>query len=381
MLVLSFFEQDHRQSVKTLPYSKIMLQSVILLMAKINPMLASTTVGYAGDQSPTRQHLIDSSNRRLRYLRLSVTDFCNFRCAYCLPHGYTANGGKRPDNELSIAEIHTLLTAFAQLGTTKVRLTGGEPSIRKDLPDIIAQAKSISGIHTVAVSSNGYHLHKHIANWHAAGLDALNISIDSFDPAQFKAMTGFDILPTLLRDIDRVLDTTQMSVKINAVLMAETVNENLIEALSYIKTRPITYRLIELMQTTDNHALFFAEHARAQTIKTYLLEQGWQPQLRHNDAGPAIEYMHRDYVGKIGVIEPYAPRFCDGCNRLRVSSQGKIHLCLFDREHYDIRPFLSAGDDHGLIDTLQRLMPAKPSQHYLSTQDSGIMNNLSMIGG
>lgn len=333
----------------------------------------------------TPQHsslnLVDNFHRQLSYLRLSITDFCNFRCDYCLPNGYTANAGKRPDNELSVSEIDILIQAFAKLGTTKVRLTGGEPSIRQDLPRIIELAKQTQGIQTVAVSSNGYRLAKHLSDWQTAGLNQLNISIDSFDPTIFKQITGFDILPTLLQDIDTLLATTDIKLKLNGILMADTAFDNLQSVLSFVKNRPVTYRFIEFMQTSDNKALFFAQHSSGQRIKDFLLQNGWQSQRRASDAGPAIEYRHADYVGGIGLIEPYAPQFCDSCNRLRVSSQGKVHLCLFDNGSYDVRAFLANGDVDGLVHALQSLMPIKPEHHLLKQNDSGIMANLSMIGG
>ena len=333
----------------------------------------------------TPQHsslnLVDNFHRQLSYLRLSITDFCNFRCDYCLPNGYTANAGKRPDNELSVSEIDVLIQAFAKLGTTKVRLTGGEPSIRQDLPRIIELAKQTQGIQTVAVSSNGYRLAKHLSDWQTAGLNQLNISIDSFDPTVFKQITGFDILPTLLKDIDTLLATTDIKLKLNGILMADTAFDNLQSVLSFVKNRPVTYRFIEFMQTSDNKALFFAQHSSGQRIKDFLLQNGWQSQRRASDAGPAIEYRHADYVGGIGLIEPYAPQFCDSCNRLRVSSQGKVHLCLFDNGSYDVRGFLANGDVDGLVHALQSLMPIKPEYHLLKQNDRGIMANLSMIGG
>lgn len=333
----------------------------------------------------TPQHsslnLVDNFHRQLSYLRLSITDFCNFRCDYCLPNGYTANAGKRPDNELSVSEIDILIQAFAKLGTTKVRLTGGEPSIRQDLSRIIELAKQTQGIQTVAVSSNGYRLAKHLSDWQTAGLNQLNISIDSFDPTIFKQITGFDILPTLLKDIDTLLATTDIKLKLNGILMADTAFDNLQSVLSFVKNRPVTYRFIEFMQTSDNKALFFAQHSSGQRIKDFLLQNGWQSQRRASDAGPAIEYRHADYVGGIGLIEPYAPQFCDSCNRLRVSSQGKVHLCLFDNGSYDVRAFLANGDVEGLVHALQSLMPIKPEHHLLKQNDSGIMANLSMIGG
>lgn len=352
---------------------------VLPALSKPKPAATSLTPNRSGlNPSSNDAQLTDGFSRQLSYLRLSITDFCNFRCGYCLPNGYQ---GKRPDNELTLAEIEVLIKAFAKVGTKKVRLTGGEPSIRKDVTDIIRLVKATPGIETVAMTSNGYKLGKHLANWQQAGLDQLNISVDSFDPATFKQMTGFDILPQLLEDLDTLLQTTTIKLKLNGILMENTAYDSLMSALEYIKTRPVTYRFIEFMQTSDNRDLFFAEHAQSALITEYLLKNGWQAHQRGQNDGPAIDYSHPDYVGRIGMIAPYAPHFCDSCNRLRVSSLGKVHLCLFDQGNYDIRPYLQQQDVAGLIQQLHQFMPIKPEHHHLAEANSGIMNNLSMIGG
>lgn len=328
--------------------------------------------------TPLTQPLTDGFARRLTYLRLSITDFCNFRCEYCLPNGYQ---GKRPDDELSVPEIATLIRGFAQVGTQKVRITGGEPSIRRDVVEIIQTIKQTPGIETVAMTSNGYKLGKHLANWQAAGLNQLNISMDSFDASTFHKMTGFDTLPQLMTDMDKLLETTDIKLKINSILMAETAFENLMNAIDYVKDRRVTYRFIEFMQTSDNSDLFFAQHAQSDIITDYLLAHGWQTHERGSTDGPAIEYSHPDYLGRIGMIAPYAAHFCDSCNRLRVSSKGKVHLCLFDQGNYDIREHLQQDDIAGLVDTLHSFMPIKPEHHHLHDSNSGIMHNLSLIGG
>ncbi len=332
----------------------------------------------ATSQDNSQSKLTDGFQRRLTYLRLSITDFCNFHCNYCLPDGYQ---GKRAKNELTLAEINTLLQAFAQVDTKKVRITGGEPSLRRDVSEIIELASTTTGIETVAMTSNGYKLSRHSQKWQSAGLNQLNISIDSFNPQVFQQITGSDILPQLLKDIDNLLETTDIRVKLNGILMAETAYDNLMSALEYVKERPISYRFIEFMQTSDNSDLFFAQHAQSPLISNYLLQNGWQALQRGTTDGPAIEYRHPDYLGRIGMIAPYAPHFCESCNRLRVSSLGKVHLCLFDHVNYDIRPFLQHNDVTGLIQQLHDFMPIKPEHHHLDEQNSGIMNNLSMVGG
>lgn len=159
--------------------------------------------------------LTDSFNRRLSYLRLSVTDLCNYRCSYCLPHGYQ---GKASPDELSLPEIETLVAAFAQSGTRKVRLTGGEATLRRDLPDIIAACRAQPEIEHIALTTNAYRLDKLFPAYRAAGLDKINISIDSFHSETFRKITGKDECLNILRDVDGIL-TTGFQVKINTLLL------------------------------------------------------------------------------------------------------------------------------------------------------------------
>ena len=322
--------------------------------------------------------LTDAYARRLTYLRLSITDVCNFRCDYCLPNGYDK---KRPTDELSVDEIATLVRGFAELGTKKVRLTGGEPSLRRDLPAIIDTVANTNGIDKVCISTNGYRLGKQVQDWLEAGLSQINTSIDSFDPDVFAQITGHDILPKLLGDIDDVLTDGRAVIKINAILKAQHANATLSQALDYVRHRPVSFRFIEFMQTTDNSDLFFREHIRSQTLIDQLLDMGWQALPRRHTDGPAITYTHSDYAGTIGIIAPYAPTFCESCNRVRVNAQGKLHMCLFDSVNFDLREALQTNDTTALKQQLHTLIPAKPEHHFLHDDDSGLMHNLSLVGG
>ncbi len=322
--------------------------------------------------------LIDPYQRSLSYVRLSVTDLCNFKCSYCLPNGYV---GKQHSNPLSLPEIQTLVQAFAQLGIQKIRLTGGEPSLRKDLTDIIALCKQTAGINTVALTSNGYRLSQYAHAWRQAGLDQINISIDSFNRTDFKAITGVDALPDIVKGVDVLLGQGFAAVKINAVLLHQYAAQTLQDSFDFVKTRPVSVRFIELMQTGGNHDVFFRQHISAAHIVAELQKKQWLVQQRTPNAGPAVEYAHSDYAGKIGVIAPYAEHFCATCNRLRVSSTGNMHLCLFDSVAHNLRPWLADGDVAGLRDYLTASLQLKPTQHFLAQQRSGLISNLSIIGG
>ncbi|SDJ91521.1 GTP 3',8-cyclase MoaA [Microbulbifer yueqingensis] len=321
--------------------------------------------------------LIDNYGRRFYYLRLSVTDACNFRCSYCLPDGYSAGDDSL---QLSSAEAATVVRAFASLGTQKVRLTGGEPSLRSDLPEIIAASKATPGIRRVAVTSNGYKLPRVVDGWHAAGLDQLNISIDSLDPAEFAELTGHDCLPRVLQGIARA-QQLGIEVKVNAVLLQDGSRRRLREFLSWIREMPVTVRFIELMRTGENKAYFASNHLRGQVIEHQLLEDGWQLLPRARDAGPAREYRHPAYRGRIGLITPYGEDFCNSCNRLRISAQGRLHLCLFADHGIDLYREISRGDSRALAEKIQRAIGEKPLQHHLDQGQVGAMRNLSQLGG
>ncbi len=321
--------------------------------------------------------LQDRHGRRFHYLRLSITDVCNFRCNYCLPDGYQCDHDR---DFLSVPELQTVVQAFAGLGTEKVRITGGEPSLRKDLPDIIAVAKSTPGIKQVAMTSNGYKLEKCIDTWHQNGLDALNISIDSLDPRAFAAITGHDKLQSILAGVDAAIELG-IKVKINSVLMKGFNSDALTPFLRWLKDKPVTLRFIELMQTGDNQIFFQQQHLSGEPLKQALLEQGWVRVIRDKAAGPAQEFQHPDYLGKVGLIMPYSKDFCSTCNRLRVSSLGKLHLCLFAEQGLDLRGYLKQQDVVGLQAHLKALLGQKEATHWLHDGYTGATKHLAMLGG
>lgn len=321
--------------------------------------------------------LEDKFGRRFHYLRLSITDVCNFSCTYCLPDGYACDTDR---DFLRVTEIATIVQTFAQLGTSKVRITGGEPSLRKDLPQIIAQCAATPGIEHVAMTSNGYKLDKCVEQWVEAGLDSINISIDSLDPRMFASITGHDSLDSILAGIEKGL-TLGLKVKVNAVLMRQYNEKEFNGFLEWVKSSPISLRLIELMQTGDNQPFFQQNHVSAEPLKNQLLQSGWCQVIRGKAAGPAQEFYHPDYAGKIGLIMPYSKDFCASCNRLRISATGKLHLCLFAEQGLDIRRYISAGDESGLRQELISLLGDKEATHWLQEGLTGATKHLAMLGG
>ena len=321
--------------------------------------------------------LQDKFGRRFHYLRLSITDVCNFSCEYCLPDGYQCDTDR---DFLSLIEIKRIASAFAKLGTSKIRITGGEPSLRKDLPEAIRACANTPGIKQVAITTNGYKLPDHIDSWVEAGLTQMNVSIDSLDPRMFASITGHDKLDVILRGIDRAIELG-VTVKVNAVLMRHFNQHELSSFLQWIKTTSITLRFIELMQTGNNQLFFDKNHASGLPIKEQLISEGWQQIIRDKTAGPAQEFSHPDFKGRIGLIMPYSKDFCASCNRLRISALGKLHLCLFSEQGLDIREYITDDDTQRLQEELTTLLGDKKSTHFLHDGYTGATKHLAMLGG
>ncbi len=321
----------------------------------------------------------DRFGRRFPYLRLSVTDICNFSCTYCLPDGYQKT---HDDTFMTLPEIRNLVTAFAELGTWKIRLTGGEPTVRPDFMELAKTISDIPGIRRMAFTTNGYKLPERAQSFYDAGLRAINVSIDSLDPRKFHEITGHDRLEEVVDGVGAALFAGFDSVKINTVLLKGLNDDELDGFLTFVEDRPISLRFIELMQTGDNLAYFRQHHIPATVIRNKLTLRGWALQERGDAAGPAVEYAHPDYAGRIGLIAPYARDFCSTCNRLRVSARGALHLCLFGTGGHDLRPLMQDKmQKEELKDKILGLMQFKNPTHFLHEGNTGTRQHLASIGG
>ncbi|KQY91439.1 cyclic pyranopterin phosphate synthase MoaA [Caulobacter sp. Root1455] len=322
--------------------------------------------------------LVDGFGRRFRYLRLSVTEVCNYRCTYCLPDGFKKSGAM---SFLTPDEIDRVVRAFAGFGVAKLRLTGGEPSVRRDLVEIIARAAATPGIDKVAVTTNGWNLRRNAAAWRDAGLTNLNVSIDSLDPAAFHRITGHDQLKEVVAGLDLALALGTPTVKVNAVLLRDTVETGFDAFTDFVRDRPISLRFIELMRTGDNAAYFDDQHVSGVDLQGWLAARGWTPVAKAFDDGPATDYAHPDHAGRIGLIAPYAPGFCDSCNRLRVTSRGALRLCLFGELGVNLRDLLVPGQEEALQARIQAALVGKPAGHRLHENNSGDTRQLAQFGG
>ncbi|MEG9489226.1 GTP 3',8-cyclase MoaA [Mannheimia indoligenes] len=324
--------------------------------------------------------LVDRFQRQYTYLRLSITDVCNFRCNYCLPDGYKPPSHKQ--TFLKVDEIQRIAKAFANLGTEKIRITGGEPTLRKDFAEIAHTLSQTAGIRKVALTTNGYRMERDVELWQQAGITDINVSVDSLDTRQFQLITGENKLQSILNGIDKAFEIGYKKIKVNAVLMKQYTAHELDKFLAWIKDKPIQMRFIELMETGEMDSFFKEQHLSGQSVMERLFREGWQLQPKAISDGPAKVLSHPDYKGEIGLIMPYEKNFCASCNRLRVSALGKLHLCLFGEEGIDIRDLLQSDDQQLQLETrLKSALQGKREHHYLHIGDSGVRNNLSSIGG
>jgi len=327
--------------------------------------------------------LKDSFGRKFPYIRLSITDVCNFKCGYCLPNGYQKD---KNDNIkfLSSEEIEKLAKGLSELGVSKIRLTGGEPTVRKDFFDIVKILKINSGIKKTVVTTNGYKLDQIAEKLVDSGIDGINISLDSLNRKTFKNITGHDRLPEILKGIEKLQKLNFKNIKLNAVLLKgiNSTTKDFNEWSNFIKSNEITFRYIELMQTGDSIEYFKKYHISSKIFTDYLNENNWIFQTHGKDSGPSRNYINPDYKGKFGLIAPYSKDFCKSCNRLRITARGDLRLCLFGSSGINIRHLIQRDDQlDELKDLILNQLQFKKESHYLEMGETGLTKNLSQTGG
>ena len=324
----------------------------------------------------------DSFGRSFPYIRLSITDVCNFKCGYCLPNGYFKVENK--PGFLNLDEISNLVAAFTELGVSKIRITGGEPTVRKDFFEVLKNIKSEHEISNLVITTNGYKLNEIAEELIATRINGINISIDSLDRNKFKEITGQDRLPQILEGINILQNKGFKNIKVNAVLL-KNVNDSLEEFQNwerFINNNEIDFRYIELMQTGDNLEYFKKYHTSAFVFKKYIESQDWKEISRISDAGPSINYVHSKLKGKFGIVAPYSKDFCSTCNRLRITAKGELRLCLFGNTGTNLRPYLqNQNQKDELIELILKQLRFKKESHYLETGNTGITPHLASIGG
>ncbi len=326
--------------------------------------------------------LTDRFGRVIRDLRISVTDRCNFRCSYCMPAGYVP----RPQRDiLSFEEIVRLVTLCLPLGVQKVRLSGGEPLVRRDTTDLVAGLARLPGLQDLAMTTNGHFLQAHLSRLHRAGLQRLNISLDSLQRDRFHAMTGVDGLPTVLNAIEAASSEGFAPLKINCVAVRHQNEDELVDFASFARKTGHTVRFIEFMPLDSARAWDRSLVVGGQEILARIQSRYPLVRLPARQTGEtALRYGFADgNPGEIGIVAPVTMPFCGQCNRLRVTADGKIKTCLFSLQEHDIKtPMRSGASDAELRALLMTIVMGKEKGHRINEPDfTPPERTMSCIGG
>ncbi len=344
--------------------------------------MALDTIDLIGALPGTLAPLIDQFQRPINYLRISVTDRCNLRCVYCMPEEGLPWIHKT--EILSFDEIARIVAAGAAIGVRSIRLTGGEPLIRPDLPKLVRMLAAIPGITDIALSTNGMMLAEQVDALVAAGLRRVNVSLDTLREDRFFAIARRRGLDRVLAGIDAALRAGLEPVKINCVVMRGRNDDELAELAALTRERAIFVRFIELMPVEENLDLQRDAYVSADEILERISAIGeLVPVDGPHGNGPARYFAFHGARGAVGVISPLSHDYCERCNRVRLSADGQLRLCLFGDNDIDLRTPVRAGasrDD--LMAIFHGSMYIKPERHYLRLgEQSSRMRAFSEIGG
>ncbi len=327
--------------------------------------------------------LKDAHNRTIKDLRISLTDRCNFRCFYCLPHG-EPTWAKR-EKLLTFEELERVAKVFVGLGIDKIRLTGGEPLIRRDVPLLVEKlARLKPALADIALTTNGYDLAKHAAALKAAGLDRITISLDSLRPERFAEITGVDALDRTIAAIDLARTMGFDPVKVNSVIVRGRNDDEVADLARFAREFGISMRFIEFMPLDSGH-----DWSREMVVSGREILHSIEAEFPLEPAGArgtstASRYRFADGApGEIGIIAPVSEPFCGACSRIRLTADGQIRTCLFSQEEHDLRgPIRSGASDEELAEVIRDAVLHKEKGHRINEPDYvQPARSMSFIGG
>lgn len=325
------------------------------------------------------KNLTDQFGREINYLRLSVTDRCDLRCRYCMPKGF--KGFSEPGSWLSFDEITRIVQNFTEMGVSHVRLTGGEPLVRKNIHHLVEQIAHLPGLKDLSMSTNAVRLARSAKKLKDAGLHRLNISLDSLCANRYKEITCGK-LQKVLDGLEEAKRLNLVPIKINCVLMKGVNDDEIQNMLEYCAEHDFTLRLIETMPIGDSgrsaqeHYMSLEEIRKSLSRKFDLI-----PDIMPG-GGPARYYRLSGSSTRIGFISPISQHFCETCNRVRISCTGDIFTCLGDETSYPLGQYLRDGcDDETLKQHIMKAINLKPWQHEFTTDSQRVVRLMSMTGG
>jgi cyclic pyranopterin phosphate synthase len=330
-------------------------------------------------------HLVDPFGRGIEYLRVSVTDRCDFRCVYCMSEHMTF----LPKRDLlSLEELDRLCTAFVHRGVKKLRVTGGEPLVRKNIMWLfrsLGRHLQTGALEELTLTTNGSQLDKFAVDLKSAGVERINVSLDTLDPVKFKAITRWGNIETVLRGID-VAEKAGLKVKINTVAL-KGVNEDEIEQLiRFAHGRGADMTLIETMPLGDIEGDRTSQYLPLALVRGRLLDRFTLEESPHRTGGPARYVRIKETGGRLGFITPLTHNFCESCNRVRVTCTGTLYMCLGQEDAADLRaPLRASPDDAALDAAIVEAIARKPKGHDFiidrHTKKPAVTRHMSVTGG
>jgi cyclic pyranopterin phosphate synthase len=322
--------------------------------------------------------LVDRLGRRIEYLRLSVTDRCDLRCTYCIPHGF--RGFQEPDSWLRFQEIERLISIMAHHGLRRIRLTGGEPLVRRNLPDLVELLARIPGISDLSLSTNATRLDVLATALREAGVTRINVSLDSLRADRIAAISGRNVLDRILAGLSAARQAGFAPIKINMVVMAGVNDDEIDDMVDFCWSQGFVLRLIEVMpmgQTGRNVEFLDLRPVRRRLEQELGLVAGTVP-----GGGPARYMQTPDGQFSIGFITPLSEHFCATCNRVRLTVDGTMYLCLGNHEKLAFGPLLRRGSSNEeIVEALRSAIRLKPERHEFNERPDKISRIMAMTGG
>jgi cyclic pyranopterin phosphate synthase len=322
--------------------------------------------------------LTDPFGRAIEYVRLSVTDRCDLRCTYCMPEGF--KGFEEPEHWLSFDEIEQLVGAFARLGVKRVRLTGGEPLLRRNLTELAARLSALPGVEDLSLSTNATQLARHAQALKDAGVTRLNVSLDSLQRERVEKINGRDVFDRIMAGLHAAKEVGFRKIKLNMVAIAGKNDDEIDAMVEFAMAGDYILRLIETMPMGDTgRASGFLD---LQPVKKRLAEKYGLRETSCPGGGPARYLGTPDGKFSIGFITPLSQHFCETCNRVRISVDGTLYLCLGQDDKVEFLPLLRAGADQAEIE--QAILDAiarKPARHEFREAPKKLVRFMSMTGG
>ena len=309
----------------------------------------------------------DNFGREISYLRISVTQRCNLNCVYCGREDCAKKAA-----ELTPLQYYIIVKAFAKCGIKKVRITGGEPLVRNDIAEIVRLIRSIPEIETISLTTNGVYLKQYVRKLKTAGLDSVNISLDSTDGSTYRHLTGADVLHKVMEGISEAEKAGLSPIKINAVLMKGVNSDGADELINIAKKRKIDVRFIELMPFSNE-----GENEDLMVKGDEILQKFPFLSPTESEEGTAKYYTAVGFLGRVGLISPVTHKFCGDCNRVRLLCDGKVKTCLGYDTAYDIMPYID--DEEKLVSEIKKAILKKPAGHNFENKQA--THGLNRTGG